>query len=89
MKLIDKYKAFNLLEIEGYFIGDIFENKELKQACHKGMSIAYNLINDMPIIEAIPIEWIKSYIQSLPIKLTVTTIRMMIEDWRQENESNI
>lgn len=50
MELIDKYKALKLLEIKGYSISDMYENKELIQACHKGMGIAYNVIYEMKAI---------------------------------------
>lgn len=39
-----------------------------------------------PIIEAIPIEWIERYIQTLPINPTPRDVRMMIEYWRREND---
>ena len=65
MKLIDKYIAIKFLAIKVDSIGDIYENKELKQACHKGMSIAYNLICDVPTIEAIPISWIEEWCKCL------------------------
>ena len=37
-------------------------------------------------VEAIPIEWIERYIQTLPINPTPRDVRMMIEYWRREND---
>lgn len=37
--------------------------------------------------EAIPIEWIESYIQTFLPNRTIGYIRKMIENWREENES--
>lgn len=88
MKLIDKDKALKSLEIKARSIafGDTFE-----RACLKGVSHSYNAINELPIIEAIPILWIEEWLKKMPKhkrygEVYKAVVRNLVKDWRKENE---
>ena len=43
-------------------------------------------INEIPTVDAIPIEWIKEWATRYPELVSETTFAWMIEDWRKEQE---
>ena len=94
MKLIDKDEALKSLEIKARSItfGDTFERACLKGVCH-----SYNAINELPIIDAIPILWIEEWLKKMPKHTTPyfykrygevykAVVLNLVKDWRKENE---
>ena len=50
-----------------------------------------DIIANMPTVEAIPVEWLHSYIynfNNFKFDDEREVLKKMIEDWREENESN-
>lgn len=43
-------------------------------------------IDTAPIVKAIPIEWIKNWLNRYPDWGTSSTIDILLEDWEKENE---
>ena len=68
----------------------------LKNLSNGGLSAKQvtNLFMKQPIIEAIPIEWIEEWLKNMPKHTTPyfyksflrNAIRVMVKDWRKENE---
>lgn len=86
--------------VDDKYFDTIEEAEQLKAECEsKPNYISYRIfknvepITDFPIVEAIPIEWIKRYIDitldsgnSQMIGFKATIINEMLEEWKKENE---
>ncbi len=91
MRLIDADKLIEICQKGWRLFG--YHDEKLKHWVDE-----YDIRNQ-PTVEAIPIEWLKSYIQKLETRLKdnldlgedgptreIVTIEDMLEDWGKENE---
>ena len=64
-----------------------YSDVEYENGKSDGMDIAYNMIADAPEIKAIPIEWIKKWLnETEDDRIVCFDIRDMLADWEKENE---
>ena len=91
MRLIDVDEL--LCNLGNEHIGGLEAIKEYKgtNTWEDGLHTAWRVIDDTPIINAIPIEWIEHQISDNKDLTTEEwmSYRRMINDWRKENESSI
>lgn len=60
----------------------LMESLDPKESVWVGLVLS-ELIDNAPTVKAIPVEWIKRYMESVG---KIGYVEVMIEDWEKENE---
>jgi len=88
MKLVDLDEVINAIYFTDWyrlFNGKLSEGAEdEKHALYLATDI-YKAIEEVPVVDAIPIEWIKEYIRTHPASTDIY-FKWMIDEWKAEQE---